>query len=132
MEEFTRQQKIQDKVIFHGYKQKEELPFYLAQTSIFIYQTNFDIWGLVLNEAMASGLCCVASKNAISTQELIVHGENGYSVNFNETQTVETLIQELINSEELRLKFATNARKTIHQKASLNKSAFDFVNAIQK
>lgn len=132
LEEFVKQSKIQDKIFFHGYKQKEELPFYFAQTAIFLYQTNFDIWGLVLNEAMASGLCCVASENAVSTQELVSHGENAYSVNFNETQTVETLIQELIDSEELRFKFASNAKKTIQEKASLKQSAFDFVNALGK
>lgn len=130
--QFAKNIGIQDKVIFHGYKQRDELTSFFAQTAIFLYQTNFDIWGLVLNEAMASELCCVASVNAISTQELIEHGENGFAVNFNETQTVETFIQQLIDSEDLRLKFASNARKTVQRKASLKQSVSDFVNALEK
>ncbi|MFT6946118.1 MAG: glycosyltransferase involved in cell wall biosynthesis [Vicingaceae bacterium] len=84
-------------VTFHGFIQKELIPAILAKSDLFLYQTNFDIWGLVLNETMAAGVPCFASVNAVSTNELIEDNKNGFKVNFAEHQTVAKRIDEVLH-----------------------------------
>ena len=38
--------KMSERIVFHGYRQKEELPQYLARSNGFLFQTGFDIWGV--------------------------------------------------------------------------------------
>jgi glycosyltransferase involved in cell wall biosynthesis len=117
-------------VVFHGYKQQEELPTYLASSIGFLFQTGYDIWGLVLNEAMAAGLACLSSINAGSTHDLIEHGRNGFAVDFNQPETVVSIMDELIRNPEKARTIGREAVCTMESKASLSASAQGFLNAI--
>lgn len=68
----TKELELENTIIFEGFKQKSDLPPYLEQTDCFLFQTGCDIWGLVLNEAMASGLPCIVSPNAGAARDLIL------------------------------------------------------------
>jgi len=48
LEKFVQMNSLSEIVHFHGFKQKSELPAYLAGSAGFLFQTDFDIWGLVL------------------------------------------------------------------------------------
>jgi glycosyltransferase involved in cell wall biosynthesis len=63
-------------VYFVGYKTAEELPEYYAASDVLVFPSLGDVWGLVVNEAMACGLPVLASKYAGASQELI--GSAGY------------------------------------------------------
>lgn len=130
LEKMVQRQGLEKQVHFHGYLQQEQLPAFLAQTDIFLYQTSFDIWGLVLNEAMASGLPCMSSINAVSSRELIRHAENGYLVDFQEIERCEQLLSILIESPKLREDFGKRAKQDIFEQASIEQSAHTFVTAI--
>jgi glycosyltransferase involved in cell wall biosynthesis len=64
-------------VYFVGYKTAEELPEYYAAADVFVFPSLVDVWGLVVNEAMACGLPVLASKYAGASQELIDSAEVG-------------------------------------------------------
>jgi len=66
-------------IFFTGYKQREEVPKYLALSDILILPSISEPWGLVVNEAMAAGLPILISKKCGSYPDLIIEGENGYS-----------------------------------------------------
>ena len=68
------------RVHFVGFKSREELRNYYIAADLFVFPTREDIWGLVLNEAMSYGLPCVASSRAISSNELVDPGRNGYLI----------------------------------------------------
>lgn len=123
---------LADFIEFKGFVQKEKLPEIYAQTDIFLFQTNFDIWGLVLNEAMAAGCCCLASTHAGATQDLIQEGLNGFAVNFDETKNIASLIYELVKDPSRRNKIAQNGASFIREKASLEKAATGFIKSIEK
>lgn len=55
-----------------------ELPTYYSQADILAFPTLLDEWGLVVNEALASGLPVLGSIYAQAVTELIVDGENGW------------------------------------------------------
>ena len=119
-----------NQVIFHGFKQKEELPAFFAQTDCFLFQTGFDIWGLVLNEAMAAGLPCIVSPNAGAVDDLIKDGENGYICKFTEPDKVITLINDLLDDTDKAHRISLAASSFIQSNASIPKSTEGFLKAI--
>lgn len=58
-------------VRFEGFKTKEELAEYFKMADIFVLPTREDIWGLVINEAMACGLPVVTTDNCVAGLELV-------------------------------------------------------------
>jgi len=69
----------QGAVIFAGFRQVEELPFFYAGAGAFIHPALAEPWGLVINEAMASGLPILSSNNVGAAEELVQGGVNGFS-----------------------------------------------------
>lgn len=67
-------------VHFEGFKSKEELKKYYMAANLFVLPTREDIWGLVVNEAMAYGLPVVTTDRCNAGLELIKNGENGFIV----------------------------------------------------
>ena len=58
-------------VIFTGPQAPEQLGRYYAAADVFVFPSLLDVWGLVVNEAMACGLPVLASKYAGASQELV-------------------------------------------------------------
>ncbi|MCX6972986.1 MAG: glycosyltransferase family 4 protein [Verrucomicrobia bacterium] len=65
-------------VVFSGFRQIEELPGFYAGAGAFVHPALEEPWGLVINEAMASGLPVLSSRNVGAAEELVVDGETGY------------------------------------------------------
>jgi len=54
-----------------GFKQYEELPVYYALANAFVHPSTTEQWGLVVNEAIASGLPVIVSQRRGSDPELV-------------------------------------------------------------
>src|SRR3989344_6447712 len=52
LKQYVQENDLVERVRFHGFRQKQELPAFFANSACFLFQTDFDIWGLVLVEAM--------------------------------------------------------------------------------
>lgn len=65
-------------VVFAGFRQIAELPAFYAEAGAFVHPALEEPWGLVINEAMASGLPVLSSRNVGAAEELVVDGETGY------------------------------------------------------
>lgn len=63
-----------------GFKPFSEVLEFLKACDLFVLPTREDIWGLVINEAMACGLPVITTDRCIAGLELISNGENGYIV----------------------------------------------------
>lgn len=66
-------------VTFCGFRQIEELPAYYGLASAFVHPTWLDQWGLVINEAMATGLPVVVSDRSGCAPDLVHEGRNGFA-----------------------------------------------------
>lgn len=132
LEKFVKEKNIENYVFFHGFKQKEELPEYLAQCRCFLFQTDFDIWGLVLNEAMAAGVPCIASVNAGATHDLIVDGETGFALDFADTEKVVKRIQWILDHPEKARQIGKRAAEFVQQYANLEVSAMAFLKCVNE
>lgn len=79
-EELKQQAEDLSGVHFVGFRKKEELAKYYRTADVLAMPTRTDVWGLVINEAMAAGLPVVSSDACVAALELVKNGENGYIV----------------------------------------------------
>jgi glycosyltransferase involved in cell wall biosynthesis len=70
---------LRDHVLLPGFKQYEELPSYYGLASAFVHASTTEQWGLVVNEAMASGLPVLVSNRCGCAQDLVREGVNGFT-----------------------------------------------------
>jgi 1,2-diacylglycerol 3-alpha-glucosyltransferase len=66
-------------VFLHGFKQYPELPTYYGLAKAFIHASTTEQWGLVVNEAMASGLPVLVSSRCGCAADLVQEGVTGFS-----------------------------------------------------
>lgn len=79
-------------VLMPGFRQIDELPSFYATAGAFIHASTTEQWGLVVNEAMASGLPVAVSNRCGCTEILVTDGENGFTFDpLDETQIVTAL-----------------------------------------
>lgn len=91
-----------NKIHFLGKLTKNEILKYLKVSDAFVCPSREDIWGLVLNEAIANGLPLISTKNVGAAYSLIEEGENGYIVDVdNPEQLIEKI--NLLFGEKLNL-----------------------------
>jgi len=121
---------IRDYVSFEGFKQKNGIPKYLAEADCFLFPSEYDVWGVVLVEAMAVGLPCISSIYSGATHDLIEDGVNGFAMDFSETEKVAEKIDFILENPGMAKHIALNASRFIAEYASLEKSAQGFIRAI--
>lgn len=106
--------KIPD-VTFAGFRQIEELPEYYARASLFIHPAESEPWGLVVNEAMASGLPILASNRLGCSPNLVREGINGFKFDpFDSAQIFNCLCRAYENKDKLG-EMGQNSRTIVDQ-----------------
>ncbi len=68
-------------VVFAGHKDIHELPEFYAFAGCFVLPSTREPWGLVVNEAMASGLPVIVSSRCGCADDLVEDGSNGFLFN---------------------------------------------------
>jgi glycosyltransferase involved in cell wall biosynthesis len=68
---------LQHSVLLPGFKQYEELPVYYGLANTFVHASTTEQWGLVVNEAIASGLPVIVSNRCGCVPELVQ--DNGFT-----------------------------------------------------
>lgn len=86
-------------VHFVGFKNKVELAKYYKASDLFVLPTREDIWGLVINEAMAYGLPVITTDNCVAGLELVEDGVNGYIVSVDDFRTLTEKINRVFSSD---------------------------------
>ena len=79
-------------------------------SDIFVHPTREDIWGLVINEAMANGLPVITTNRCNAGLELISNGKNGYII---DVDNVEELQNAIMNTLKYSCQMGTESLRTI-------------------
>lgn len=89
-DEFVRLKKDMNlqNVHYVGFKSKIDLDEYYMVADLFILLSRGDVWGLVINEAMAVGLPVISSDKCIAGIELVINGKNGYVVSLDDVSNI--------------------------------------------
>jgi glycosyltransferase involved in cell wall biosynthesis len=99
-------------VNFAGYVSQDELPKYYGSAKILLFPTNNDPWGIVANEACASGTPVVTCENAGVAGELVRDGYDGLVLPL-DVRTWIVEIEKILNSPDLWLDLSKNALKEV-------------------
>lgn len=85
------------------------------EASIYLMTSRYEGFGMVLIEAMASGLPCIAYDCPCGPRTIIENNQNGYLIeNGNENQFIEHL-ENLIENESLRIEMGINAENSVNK-----------------
>jgi glycosyltransferase involved in cell wall biosynthesis len=76
LETFCREQGLAD-VRFPGFQNQGALPGFFQLADVFVLPSRHEPWGLIINEAMAAGVPCIASDDVGSVADLITDGVEG-------------------------------------------------------
>lgn len=107
---------------YAGFVSQEELPAYYSSAKIFLFTTQHDAWGIVVNEAMASGTPVITTPFAGVINDLLIDKTNGYILDIDSDLWAEKSI-DILNDSTLWEELSQNAKKSV--------KAFNFDDAAQ-
>ena len=103
------------KVIITGFiKEQEELFKYYFVGDALILPSYIEPWGLVVNEAMFSGLPVLVSSSCGCSLDLVKNGVNGYIFDPNKLDEIANLIKCILYNDDAK-KMGENSRKIISE-----------------
>ena len=82
-------------VVMPGFTHYDELPLYYGNAGVFIHASTTEQWGLVVNEAMASGLPVLVSERCGCAPDLVEDGRNGHTFDPRDAGELAGLMAEL-------------------------------------
>lgn len=125
LEQLVHKLKIADKVKFLG--TRSDMPYVYAIADIFVLPSQYEGFGQVYLEAMASGLPCIGLKSnppgvIVATEEIIEDGRTGYCVDSKTPEDLACKIKKLLGDDELRNMMTEQARQSCEFNYSWEKS----------
>lgn len=114
-EEFIKFRKERNLSNIHyvGFKNKKELTEYYMAADLFMLLSRGDVWGLVVNEAMAMGLPVISSDRCIAGTELVKNGKNGFVVSLNNVTNIISKINYVFSDNSKRRQMGFNSIEII-------------------
>lgn len=100
-------------VDFIGFTLKEDLKLYYRAADVFVLPTREDIWGLVINEAMANALPIITTDMCVAGIELVKNDENGFILPVGDYCALAEKINEIVNDDEKRIAFSERSLEKI-------------------
>ena len=92
-------EKLKEHIYPVGFKNKEEMKKYYQAADLMVLPTREDIWGLVINEAMAQGLPAVTTNRCLAGLTLVKNGENGYTVPVEGVEVLKQAIEKVFDGD---------------------------------
>ena len=109
-----------------------ELPRIYAENDVFVMPSLADEWGMVVNEAMASGLPVLGCTGTQAVEELVKPGENGWIYQPGDEAGLRQALREMLNTEPTSLLAMGNAARQVALECSDRMTAERILEALQK
>ncbi len=101
-------------VHFFGFKNQSELAKFYSVADVFVFPSENEPWGLVLNEVMCSGLPVIVSRGVGAAPDLVRHGQNGFVYETGDIEALaDYLLSVLVNAPELRRQMGQASREIV-------------------
>ena len=110
-----------------GFQNQKQLREYYLISDVLILPSEYETWGLVINEAMASGMPVISTNQCGGTVDLVKNNNTGFSYDKNDSKT-------LFNRLNILLKNGQKAKK-IKKNVKLHISKFTYettINSLNK
>lgn len=102
-------------ILFFDFMDKQELTEMYRAADVFVLPTREDVWGLVVNEAMAHGLPVIATDKCIAAMELIDEGKSGFIISSDDPDSIAEKVNCLVENLEIRENMTRNALDKIQK-----------------
>lgn len=109
-----KRQKIKD-VYFCGHVEIDEMPKMYGLADLFVLPSLEETFGLVINEAMASGLPIITTNNVGSCLDLVNPGENGFVIPAGNVTELSNAIIKIISNPDLLSKMGKKSSEMINK-----------------
>lgn len=124
--EYAKSKGILDRIIYYESIPQLELPNLYKNCDIFLLPTQYEIFGMVLLEAMYFGMPVITTLNGGSST-LIENGNNGIISDLKNGERWTDSIVKVLDSEELETEISNNARKQIKENYTWDSLANNFI-----
>ena len=114
---------------FLGFVNQSGMPDLMRRSDIFVATSDWEPWGLVINEAMAAGMAIITSDETGCAIDLVHEEVNGYRVNHGDARTIADRI-ELLAGDPEKLESCSRESIRIIEKFSLDATARCFSQAV--
>lgn len=112
--EIVRKYHLEKDVIFAGNLPNAQLMLEFEKADVFLFTSDrHEGWGVVLNEAMSMGCCCIGANMIGAVPYLIQDGKNGLIYKNNNISDLQQKLLYVALNPELRMKLSKNAYLTI-------------------
>jgi len=101
------------RIIFHGFKEWANLPRFYLNGDVFCFPSSHDGWGLVVNEAMASGMPVITMDSVGAALDLIEDNGTGYIVPEGNIEEFQAAMEYFILNPDEIYRMGNNARNKI-------------------
>jgi len=108
----------------------EKLIMIYSIADIFVLPTLEDIWGFVINEAMACGLPVISTRASQAALEMIIPGENGYIIQERNAEELYVTLKNMIISQDERERMGNKSREIVTHRFSMSHMVEGFLFAI--
>jgi len=133
LKQYCRENELAN-VLFMGFKQKDELIKHYAIADIFVLPSSNEVWGLVINEAMACGLPIITTNQVGASGDIVKNGVNGYIIEPKDSEMLSKKMLEILKNDNLKEQMGQRSRQIIEDwgiKQGLN-GALKAIKHIQK
>jgi len=113
-----------------GMELNELIRFYCL-ADIFVLPTLEDVWGFVINEAMACRLPVIATRASQAANEMIHQGNNGYIIEAANTNELYYVLKSLIENPTHRIEMGEKSREILVQEFDVSVMIKGFLSAIE-
>ncbi len=97
---------------YPGFIQPDQLPLYYSNARMLFFPTQNDAWGLVANEALASGAPVFVTPYAGLINDLVRHEYNGFIMDYDRKLWAEKALY-LLDHPEIWLRFSNNSIESV-------------------
>jgi glycosyltransferase involved in cell wall biosynthesis len=105
---------VQAMITFMGFQQHDTLPEIYASCDVMVFPTRYDGWGMVVPEAMASGMPVIASIRAGATDDLIKDTYNGLVIDSDDVRDLSRKMEFFVNNPEDIYRMGIRAQEDVN------------------
>lgn len=93
---------LQDRIFVENFASQDVLPMYYGLADVFVLPSVYDAFGVVVCEAMASGLPVIATRMVGATSNIVQNGVNGFVIEPGVVQPLADALLKILQDDRLR------------------------------
>ncbi len=104
-----------ENVLCVGFQSQTNISQFYAVGDVFVCPSEFEPWGLVVNEAMCFSLPIVTTFGVSSSVDLVANGENGFLYRAGDVDALHNALHDLVNNAQQRRDMGRRSRDIIRR-----------------